>query len=631
MSDTDPRDKPPSSPESGGTRTPEKPSEKRSSDPSLDSSTRSPPTTEGTGDAELNEPDVAKTMSDMMAAFTTVTEGLQRNLLELSSSMTKASATSAASLAEVSANVNSVMERVSAVEDRDSFTTVTKPNKVARSGANAGSSPSSGGTASSLKSKAAGSGKPSGRLTMKTFEASSSEAGSDKAVVGAVSNAYGDDAGDDGKVGIPVSDRDDSDDSTGSSAPAHSSSTSSAMSVANVRIAEMQAQLAASKFREQQARERAVEAETDREDRARRVASKRRVTIHGLDTADGLTHAAYELESKFSNRPKALDAFDLTGPKFSGRPSDLKSFLAKLGHDVRNIQRPYRLELGLKRLQHSISVSFLSYCATKGIHPDDYNDDEFLDFTVLCDWLKDTYRPVHAEFDDIQKLFNVTAATVSGTDRAVRDIESQFSELGFPVTGDKLPDKFFIGTVAKAVDSALLDKMKESGHITPTTTYTEFRKRLLIVAGASQPAVGRYSAATRGRQRAAVADFGEGSGDSAHEGNDSDSEAFANSLGKSARVALSDSKGSRTPPSYEESEVSKHTNDENCRFCSKMADRGKCDRAEAETHLVPCCHRLYKAINNGETMPTSVCARNAKILADRGSKFQIRANSKARK
>ena len=630
MSDTDPRDKPPSSPESGGTRTPEA-SEKRSSDSSLDSSTRSPPTTEGTDDAELKEPDVGKTMSNMMAAFTAVTAGLQRNLLELSASMTKASDTSAASLAEVSANVNSVMERVSAVEDRDSFTTVTKPNKVARSGANAGSSSSSGGTASSLKSKAAGSGKQSGkRLTMKTFEASSSDAGSDKAVVGAASNAYGGDVGDDGKVAPPVSDRDDSDDSTGSSVPAHSSSTSSAMSVANVRIAEMQAQLAASKFREQQARDRAVQAETDREDRARRVASKRRVTIHGLDTADGLTQAEYELESKFSNRPKALDSFDLTGPKFSGRPSDLKSFLAKLGHDLRNIQRPYRLELGLKRLQHSISVSFLSYCATKGIHPDDYGDDEYLDFTVLCDWLKDTYRPVHAEFDDIQKLFNVTAATVSGTDRVVRDIESQFSELGLPVTGDELPDKFFIGTVAKAVDSTLLDKMKEGGYITPTTTYAEFRKRLLIVAGASQP-VGRYSSATRGRQRAAVADFGEGSGDSAHEGNDSDCEAFANSLGKSARVALSDSKGNRTPPSYEESEVSKHINDENCRFCSKMADRGKCDRAEAETHLVPCCHRLYKALNNGEQMPTSVCARNARILADRGSKFQIRANSKARK
>ena len=249
MSDTDPRDKPPSSPESGGTRTPEA-SEKRSSDSSLDSSTRSPPTTEGTDDAELKEPDVGKTMSDMMAAFTAVTAGLQRNLLELSASMTKASDTSAASLAEVSANVNSVMERVSAVEDRDSFTAVTKPNKVARSGANAGSSSSSGGTASSLKSKAAGSGKQSGkRLTMKTFEASSSDAGSDKAVVGAASNAYGGDVGDDGKVAAAVSDRDDSDDSTGSSVPAHSSSTSSAMSVANVRIAEMQAQLAASKFR----------------------------------------------------------------------------------------------------------------------------------------------------------------------------------------------------------------------------------------------------------------------------------------------------------------------------------------------------------------------------------------------
>ena len=162
MSDTDPRDKPPSSPESGSTRTP---SEKRSSDPPLDSSTRSPPTTEGTGDAELQEPDVAKPRSDMMAAFTAVTAGLQRDLLELSASTTKVSDTSAASLAKVSANVNSVMGRVSAVEDRDSFTTVTKPNKVARSGANAGSSSSSGGTASSPKSKAAGSGKPSdGRL-----------------------------------------------------------------------------------------------------------------------------------------------------------------------------------------------------------------------------------------------------------------------------------------------------------------------------------------------------------------------------------------------------------------------------------------------------------------------------------
>ena len=54
----------------------------------------------------------------------------------------------------------------------------------------------------------------------------------------------------------------------------------SAMSVANVRIAEMQAQLAASEFREQQARDRALQAETD--------------TIHGLDTADGLTQAEYE-------------------------------------------------------------------------------------------------------------------------------------------------------------------------------------------------------------------------------------------------------------------------------------------------------------------------------------------------
>ena len=71
---------------------------------------------------------------------------------------------------QVGVAVNSV-ERVPAVEDRDSFTTVTKPNEVARFGANAGSSSSPGGTASSLKSKAAGSGNPSGkRLAMKTLE-----------------------------------------------------------------------------------------------------------------------------------------------------------------------------------------------------------------------------------------------------------------------------------------------------------------------------------------------------------------------------------------------------------------------------------------------------------------------------
>ena len=46
--------------------------------------------------------------------------------------------------------------------------------------------------------------------------------------------------------------------------------------------------------------------------------------------------------------------------------------------------------------------------------------------------------------------------------------------------------------------------MKGGGYITPTTTYAEFRERPLMVAGASRPtAVGRYSSATRGRQRAA--------------------------------------------------------------------------------------------------------------------------------
>ena len=65
----------------------------------------------------------------------------------------------------------------------------------------------------------------------------------------------------------------------------------------------MQARLAASKFREQQAGDRAVQAETDREDCACRVASKRRATIHGLGTADGLTQAGHEPGSKFSNRP----------------------------------------------------------------------------------------------------------------------------------------------------------------------------------------------------------------------------------------------------------------------------------------------------------------------------------------
>ena len=95
------------------------------------------------------------------------------------------------------------------------------------------------------------------------------------------------------------------------------------------------------------------------------------------------------------------------------------------------------MELGLKQLRHSIPVSFLSCCATKGVHPDDHGDDGYLDFTVLCDWLKDTYRPVHPEFDDTQKLFNVTAATVPGTDRVVRDIEGRFSEPWLPVTGDE--------------------------------------------------------------------------------------------------------------------------------------------------------------------------------------------------
>ena len=93
---------------------------------------------------------------------------------------------------------------------------------------------------------------------MRFSEGSPLEAGSDKAGVAAAGNAHGGDVGDDGKVGPLVPDSDDSDNSTGSSAPARSSPTSSAMSVANVRIAEMQARLAASKFEEQQARDRAV-------------------------------------------------------------------------------------------------------------------------------------------------------------------------------------------------------------------------------------------------------------------------------------------------------------------------------------------------------------------------------------